>query len=85
VKTGIGLMLNTGTVVGAGCNLYGADMPPKHVPPFSWGTGSDLSAYRVDRFLQVAERAMERRKVMLTSGMRRQLEVAWQRARGGGS
>ena len=83
VKTGIGLLLNTGTVVGAGSNLYSAAMPPKYVPPFSWGTGEDLAAYRVDRFLQVAERAMARRKVVLGNGMRRQLEVAWQRARGG--
>jgi UDP-N-acetylglucosamine diphosphorylase/glucosamine-1-phosphate N-acetyltransferase len=82
VKTGIGLLLNTGTVIGAGSNLYGAAMPPKHVPPFSWGTGEDLTAYRVDRFLQVAERAMERRKVTLPEGARRQLEGAWQRARG---
>src|SRR5688500_17293461 len=36
VKTGIGALLNTGTVIGAGSNLYGTDMPPKYVPPFSW-------------------------------------------------
>jgi UDP-N-acetylglucosamine diphosphorylase/glucosamine-1-phosphate N-acetyltransferase len=83
VKTGIGLLLNTGTVVGAGSNLYGAAMPPKYVPPFSWGTGTELGAYRVDRFLQVAERAMQRRKVALSDGARRQLEAAWHRARGG--
>ncbi|HET7230051.1 MAG TPA: putative sugar nucleotidyl transferase [Longimicrobium sp.] len=85
VKTGIGLLLNTGTVVGAGSNLYGAAMPPKYVPPFSWGTGDDLAAYRVDKFLQVAARAMERRKVTLGDGARAQLERAWQRARGEGS
>ncbi len=85
VKTGIGLLLNTGTVVGAGSNLYGAAMPPKYVPPFSWGTGDDLTAYRVDKFLQVAERAMDRRKVPLAGGARAQLERAWQRARGDGS
>ena len=84
VKTGIGLLLNTGTVVGAGSNLYGAAMPPKYVPPFSWGTGGELEAYRVDRFLQVAERAMDRRKVALSAGARRQLEAAWRRARGDG-
>ena len=83
VKTGIGLLLNTGTVVGAGSNLYGALLPPKYVPPFSWGTGEDLTAYRVDKFLEVAERAMSRRKVELTDGMRRQLGAAWERARGG--
>jgi UDP-N-acetylglucosamine diphosphorylase / glucose-1-phosphate thymidylyltransferase / UDP-N-acetylgalactosamine diphosphorylase / glucosamine-1-phosphate N-acetyltransferase / galactosamine-1-phosphate N-acetyltransferase len=82
VKTGIGLLLNTGTVVGAGSNLYGAEMPPKYVPPFSWGTGAELAAYRVDRFLQVAERAMQRRGVTLTPGARQQLAAAWERARG---
>ena len=50
---------------------------------FSWGTGSELSAYRVDRFLEVAERAMARRKVALADGTRRQLEAAWEQARGG--
>lgn len=83
VKTGIGLLLNTGTVVGTGSNLYGAAMPPKYVPPFSWGTGDDLTAYRVDKFLEVAERAMSRRNVTLSDGARAQLERAWQRARGG--
>lgn len=82
VKTGIGLLLNTGTVVGAGSNLFGAAMPPKYVPPFSWGTGEDLVAYRADKFLQVAERAMGRRNVVLSDSSRGQLERAWQRARG---
>lgn len=80
VKTGIGLLLNTGTVVGAGSNLFGGGMPPKYVPPFSWGTGDDLSAYRVDKFLEVAERAMARRKVALTPSAREQLEGAWRRS-----
>jgi UDP-N-acetylglucosamine diphosphorylase/glucosamine-1-phosphate N-acetyltransferase len=85
VKTGIGLLLNTGTVVGAGSNLYGAALPPKYVPPFSWGTGGELTAYRVDRFLEVAVRAMKRREVTLSDGTRRQLEAAWRRARGEGA
>jgi UDP-N-acetylglucosamine diphosphorylase/glucosamine-1-phosphate N-acetyltransferase len=85
VKTGIGLLLNTGTVVGAGSNLYGSEMPPKYVPPFSWGTGSELTAYRVDKFLEVAERAMQRRKVTLAEGSRAQLERAWIRSRGDAS
>jgi UDP-N-acetylglucosamine diphosphorylase/glucosamine-1-phosphate N-acetyltransferase len=51
VKTGIGLLLNTGTVVGAGSNLFGAAMPPKYVPPFSWGTGEELIEFRLEKFL----------------------------------
>jgi len=81
VKTGIGLLLNTGTVVGAGSNVYGNVMPPTFVPPFSWGTGDDLSAYRVDKFLEVAERAMARRSVSLSDPLRAQLQRAWQRGR----
>lgn len=82
VKTGIGLLLNTGTVVGAGSNLYGAAMPPKYVPPFSWGTGDELAAFRLDRFLEVAERAMSRRGVALDEPHRQQLRAAWERSRG---
>ncbi|CAN5694653.1 GlmU family protein [soil metagenome] len=82
VKTGIGLLLNTGTVVGAGSNLYGAAMPPKYVPPFSWSTGEDLIAFRADKFLEVAERAMARRDVTLTDSMRALLQNAWGRGRG---
>jgi UDP-N-acetylglucosamine diphosphorylase/glucosamine-1-phosphate N-acetyltransferase len=82
VKTGIGLLLNTGTVVGAGSNLFGTAMPPKYVPPFSWGTGEALVSYRVEKFLQVAARAMGRRNAQLSEASRGQLERAWLRARG---
>jgi UDP-N-acetylglucosamine diphosphorylase / glucose-1-phosphate thymidylyltransferase / UDP-N-acetylgalactosamine diphosphorylase / glucosamine-1-phosphate N-acetyltransferase / galactosamine-1-phosphate N-acetyltransferase len=81
VKTGIGLLLNTGTIIGAGSNLYGAEMPPKYVPPFSWGSGEELVEYRADKFLEVAERAMERRQVRLSDGHRQQLQRAWERGR----
>lgn len=81
VKTGIGLLLNTGTVIGAGSNLYGAEMPPKYVPPFSWGTGDQLVEYRLDKFLEVAEKAMGRRDVELTDALRGQLEAAWEKGR----
>ncbi|HET7274794.1 MAG TPA: putative sugar nucleotidyl transferase [Longimicrobiaceae bacterium] len=84
VKTGIGMLLNTGTVVGAGSNLYGAAMPPKYVAPFSWGTGDALVTYQCDKFMQVAERAMARREVTLTDGMRQQLLRAWERCRAEG-
>jgi UDP-N-acetylglucosamine diphosphorylase / glucose-1-phosphate thymidylyltransferase / UDP-N-acetylgalactosamine diphosphorylase / glucosamine-1-phosphate N-acetyltransferase / galactosamine-1-phosphate N-acetyltransferase len=81
VKTGIGALLNTGTVIGAGSNVYGTDMPPTFVPPFSWGTGSELVAYDLSKFLQVAATAMARRDVVLTEGMRGMLAEAWRRGR----
>jgi UDP-N-acetylglucosamine diphosphorylase/glucosamine-1-phosphate N-acetyltransferase len=83
VKTGIGLLLNTGTIVGAGSNLYGAQLPPKFVPPFSWGTGDDLTAYRVDKFLDVAARAMARRGVTLSEAAADQLRRAYEKGSAG--
>jgi UDP-N-acetylglucosamine diphosphorylase/glucosamine-1-phosphate N-acetyltransferase len=80
-KTGIGLRLTTGSVVGAGANVYGSTMPDKHVPPFAWGEGSALGAYRLDKFLDVAERAMARRAVPLSAAGREQLAAAYRRAR----
>ncbi len=83
-KTGIGLRLTTGSVIGAGANVYGSAMPPKYVPPFSWGEGDALREYRVDKFLETAERAMSRRQVMLDDGARRQLASAHALARSEG-
>ena len=81
VKTGIGTLLNTGTVVGAGSNLFGGRMPPTYVPPFSWGTGGDLVEFRFDKFLEVATRAMERRGMKLGKGMESVLSRAWEATR----
>ena len=36
-KCGIGSMFNTGTVVGVGCNLFGADFHRSFIPSFSMG------------------------------------------------
>ncbi len=79
VKTAIGTMLNTGTVVGAGSNVFGG-MPPKRMPPFSWG--DPAAAYDVDRFLDTAATVMARRDVALSDGQRALLRAAWRVARG---
>jgi UDP-N-acetylglucosamine diphosphorylase / glucose-1-phosphate thymidylyltransferase / UDP-N-acetylgalactosamine diphosphorylase / glucosamine-1-phosphate N-acetyltransferase / galactosamine-1-phosphate N-acetyltransferase len=80
-KTGIGLRLTTGCVVGAGANVYDA-MPPKYVRPFSWGGAAPYDVYDADKFLAVAERAMARRKVSLGDGARATLAAAHRAGRG---
>jgi len=77
VKTGIGALINTGCVVGAGSNLFGGGMPPKYVPPFSWGSGDKLDVYEFDKFIATAQTVMLRRNVELSEGMRKVLERAW--------
>ncbi len=81
VKTGIGALLNTGTVVGAGSNLFGSRMPPKYVPPFSWGAGADLSEFRLDRFLETARAVMDRREIELDGDLEALLRRAWDATR----
>ena len=76
-KTGIGLHLTTGTVLGAGANVYGSVMPPKAVAPFSWGEAGAFAEYRLDKFLDVAARMMSRRHVELTDKARAQLSAAY--------
>ncbi len=66
-KTGINTILNTGTVLGVGCNIFGADFPPKYIPSFSWGGAGGLQEYRLEKCLQVARRVMGRRQLDLTA------------------
>jgi UDP-N-acetylglucosamine diphosphorylase/glucosamine-1-phosphate N-acetyltransferase len=80
VKTAIGTMLNTGTVVEVGSNIFGG-MPPKYLPPFSWGD-PDV-AYGLKPFLATAETVMARRAIDLTEDQRTLLATVWRMARGG--
>jgi UDP-N-acetylglucosamine diphosphorylase/glucosamine-1-phosphate N-acetyltransferase len=76
-KTAIATRLTTGSVIGAGANVFATTMAPKVVAPFSWGGDSSrASVYAVDKFLIVAERVMSRRHVALTDRARRWLNAA---------
>lgn len=66
-KCAINTMFNTGTVVGACCNIFGAGMPPKFVPSFSWGGAEELVAYKFEKAMAVAKIVMERRNVKFTA------------------
>jgi UDP-N-acetylglucosamine diphosphorylase/glucosamine-1-phosphate N-acetyltransferase len=78
-KTGIGLRLTTGSVVGAGANVYDR-MPPKVVPAFAWGGEAPYGRYDAVKFAAVAARAMARRQVTLGARGARQLRAAHARA-----
>jgi UDP-N-acetylglucosamine diphosphorylase/glucosamine-1-phosphate N-acetyltransferase len=72
-KTGIGTMLTTGSVIGAGANVFGSHMLPRVVPPFAWGDGEPYETYDVAKFIAVAERVMSRRHVALGDEARKHL------------
>jgi UDP-N-acetylglucosamine diphosphorylase/glucosamine-1-phosphate N-acetyltransferase len=64
-KTGISTSINTGSVIGVGCNIFGGGLPPKFVPSFSWANGPDITTHRIGEALDTAIRAMARRSVTL--------------------
>lgn len=65
-KTAINTQLNTGTVVGVGANIFKPGFPPNYIAEFSWGGGRHDEKFNFDKALEVAEKAMARRKVTLT-------------------
>ncbi|MDE5773468.1 MAG: glucose-1-phosphate thymidylyltransferase [Muribaculaceae bacterium] len=78
-KAGINVMFNTATVVGVGCNLYGAGFPRVFVPSFSAGSPTaGLSDVSLKKFYEVAERVMSRRDIPLTEGDRRIYERVYE-------
>jgi len=62
-KTSIGVMLNTGTVIGTMCNLTAGGILPKFFPAFSWYVNGKFSkGFGLEMMLQTARAAMARRK-----------------------
>ena len=64
-KSGINTMFNTGTVVGVSANIFGSGFPRTFVPSYSWGGASGFIDYRIDKALEVSQRVMERRGLVL--------------------
>lgn len=65
VKTAIGTLLNTGTVVGFCANLFGATQPPKVVRNFSWGGQPHDPLHALDKALATAATVLARRDCAL--------------------
>ena len=80
VRTAIGTLLNTGTVVGAGANLFGDRMPPKWVPPFAWGSTGAPGSYRLEGFLDTAATVLGRRDVVADEATRAWWTACWEQA-----
>lgn len=76
-KTAIGTMLPTGTVIGAGANVFGEGLG-KYVRPFAWGAAGSEQLTE-EGFLRIAERVMPRRDVTVTAERRASLVAIFRR------
>lgn len=52
---GINTMFNTGTVVGACCNIFGSGFPRNFLPSFSWGGAQGMSTYDPGKAFEAIE------------------------------
>ena len=76
-KSGINTMFNTGTVVGVSANVFGGGFLPRLVPSFSWGGCNELTEYRMEKAIQVAERVMSRRSIPLSNEQKTMLQEVY--------
>ncbi|MCD4817154.1 MAG: hypothetical protein K8S23_00505 [Candidatus Cloacimonetes bacterium] len=61
-KTGINTMINTGTVIGVGCNLLGSDLKSDFIESFSW----EIENYDIEKFIKAAEIVKYRRQLLMS-------------------
>jgi UDP-N-acetylglucosamine diphosphorylase/glucosamine-1-phosphate N-acetyltransferase len=47
-RTSVNTSINTGTVIGVCCNVFGAGLTPKYIPSFSWGS-EGVKRYDVEK------------------------------------
>jgi UDP-N-acetylglucosamine diphosphorylase/glucosamine-1-phosphate N-acetyltransferase len=62
-KVGIGVLINTGSVMGAASNVFGSNLTHKFVPSFSWGNSHKLVKYDPEKAIKTAKIVMARRDV----------------------
>ena len=65
-KIGINSTLNSGSVIGFGCNIYGETMVKDYIPNLRWGQAGHLHSYQKEKFIETVERVKERRGLALT-------------------
>ncbi len=79
VKTAIGTLLGTGTIVGTGANVFGeAGLTPRSIAPFAWGTRGVACSTDWSRFVATARRVMSRRGVAMTPAYEDALRAAYE-------
>jgi UDP-N-acetylglucosamine diphosphorylase/glucosamine-1-phosphate N-acetyltransferase len=62
-KCSINTMFNTGTVIDVSANVFGEGFPRNYIPSFSWGGAHDITTYKLEKSMDTAAKAMERRNI----------------------
>jgi UDP-N-acetylglucosamine diphosphorylase/glucosamine-1-phosphate N-acetyltransferase len=62
-KCGINTMFNTGSVIDVSANVFGEGFPRNYIPSFSWGGAQEITTYKLEKAMNTAAKAMERRNI----------------------
>ena len=62
-RTGISTMLNSGTFIGLGANVFGSDFQPKFIDSFQWGRDSKTD---FEKFIETCKKVKDRRNKKLS-------------------
>jgi UDP-N-acetylglucosamine diphosphorylase/glucosamine-1-phosphate N-acetyltransferase len=65
-RTAINTSINTGTVIGVSCNVFGNGLTPKYIPSFSWGS-EGIKRYELHKALEHIENWKKLKQQMLTN------------------
>lgn len=63
-RTGISTMINTGSFIGLGCNIFGSEFQSKHIKSFAWGKDSKVD---FDKFINTIKIMKKRRSLKLSN------------------
>lgn len=63
-RTGISTMINTGSFIGLGCNIFGSEFQSKHIKSFAWGKDSKVD---FDKFINTIKIMKKRRLLALSN------------------
>ena len=62
-RTGISTMLNSGTFIGLGANIFGSDFQPKYIESFQWGRDNKTD---FEKFIETCKKIKKRRNMELS-------------------
>ncbi len=80
-RTAINSSLNTGTVIGVCCNVFGEGLLPKRIPDFNWGTKA-ICLYEFDKAIEDIQRWKEMKQQSVTDAERDILKYIFEQASG---
>lgn len=64
-RTAINTSINTGTVIGVCCNVFGSGLTPAYIPSFSWGS-EGVERYELDKAFKDIQNWKQLKKHVLT-------------------